>query len=123
MFQTGATRIGLQETFEWSSILFYLVGMGFGCSYSLVEVDCIDWVKTRLGKRLLRASLGCGIAFLLGWAAQKVKIDDQHFTDYLVNMVFPFLLIPFLIYGPFLTFCQKINLVDIQRDEDEDGDV
>ena len=28
--------------------------MTFGCSYSLLKIDCIDWVRTRLHKRLIR---------------------------------------------------------------------
>jgi len=110
--ETGATRIGLQETFEWSSILFYLVGMAFGCSYSLVEVNCIDWVKTSLLKRLMRATLGCVISAGLYFAFQLIDIDDQHLTEYLLTMVLPFMIIPFFIYGPFLIICQKIGLVD-----------
>ena len=76
MFETGATRIGMVKTFEWSAILFYLVGMGFGCSYSLVDVDCIDWVKTSLCKRLVRGLIGGGIAFGFTLVAQEIKIDD-----------------------------------------------
>jgi hypothetical protein len=36
--------------------------MGFGCSYSLVDVDCIDWVKTRIIKRIIRAFIGVFLA-------------------------------------------------------------
>ena len=36
--------------------------MGFGCSFSLVEVDCIDFVKTRLWKRILRGIIGLVLA-------------------------------------------------------------
>jgi len=36
------------------SILFWIVGMGFGCSFSLVDVDCIEWVKTPVVFKLIR---------------------------------------------------------------------
>ena len=41
--------------------------MGFGCSYSLVAVDCIDFVKTAMWKKLIRAALGVGIAILVNY--------------------------------------------------------
>jgi hypothetical protein len=49
----------------WTSILFYIIGMSFGCSYSLLSVDCIDWVKTSLKKRIARAAIGITIALLI----------------------------------------------------------
>jgi len=39
--------------------------MGFGCSYSLVEVDCIDFVKTPLKKKIFRGILGCCLSILI----------------------------------------------------------
>jgi len=56
--------LGVEETFEGSCILFYVVGMGFGCSSSLkvAEFDCIRWVKTSAKKRIPRAILGGIIA-------------------------------------------------------------
>ena len=57
--------MGLDETFMWTSILFYIIGMSFGCSYSLLSVDCIDWVKTKLWKRLVRGIIGVGLACLM----------------------------------------------------------
>lgn len=105
MFDVGATRIGMQKTFEESSVLFYLVGMSFGCSFSLVEVDCIDWVKTSLKKRLVRAVIGTGIAIGLRELFRYISIEDQQLTEYMVNLLLPSLVIPFLIYGPFLILC------------------
>mmetsp|Transcript_36910 Transcript_36910/g.56518 ORF Transcript_36910/g.56518 Transcript_36910/m.56518 type:complete len:211 (-) Transcript_36910:30-662(-) len=112
MYATGATRIGMQKTFEESSILFFMIGMGFGCSYSLVTVDCIDWVKTALWKRLLRAAIGCTIAVGIFWLTNLGATKDQHLTEFFINRMIPNLLIPFLLYGPYLILCQKIGLVD-----------
>ena len=54
LLENGALRLGKDETLSQIGILFYLVGMTFGCSYSLLKIDCIDWVRTRLHKRLIR---------------------------------------------------------------------
>ena len=32
-------RIGVDETFSESSILIHLISMGFGCSFSLTQVE------------------------------------------------------------------------------------
>jgi hypothetical protein len=84
MLEVGATRIGLDKTFESSSVLFSLVGMGFGCSYSLVEVDCIDWVKTSMPKRLIRAVIGTGLALGVFALAELLSVDNQHLTQYMI---------------------------------------
>ena len=49
------------DTFKSHAILFYIVGLGFGCSYSLVEVDAMHFVHTPLKKKLLRAAIGTGL--------------------------------------------------------------
>ena len=39
-------RIGVGETFSDSSILIHTISMGFGTSFSLLEVDTLDWLNT-----------------------------------------------------------------------------
>merc|ERR1712166_821921 len=77
----GVANLGVQETFVGSCILFYTVGMGFGCSSSLsvAEFDCIRWVKTSLRKRLIRATLGALIAVGMFFAFEKGigEIEDS----------------------------------------------
>ena len=94
--------------------MFYLVGMGFGCSYSLVQVDCIDWVKTSLPKRLVRGIIGCCLGLGVYLLCLMFSLKDAHVTEYVVTSVVPLLVIPFFTYGPFLILCQKIGLVDQQ---------
>lgn len=60
--KTYNNKLGLDQTFFYASILLFITGMGFGTSFSLVHVDCIDWVHTGIIKRLLRAILGSAIA-------------------------------------------------------------
>jgi hypothetical protein len=61
LLKSSNNRLGLDQTFFFTSILFFITGMGFGTSYSLVHVDCIQWVHTSAVKRVLRSILGCGI--------------------------------------------------------------
>lgn len=63
----GALRLGKLETLNQQGILFYIVGMSFGCSYSLLKIDCIDWVRTRLHKRIIRGLIGMAISALFIW--------------------------------------------------------
>jgi ABC-type Co2+ transport system permease subunit len=88
--------------------------MGFGCSYSLVEVDCINWVKTSLSKRILRTILGGVITIAIYKAFQAITFKDQPLQSYCFNQLLPSFFIPFVIYGPFLVMCQKLKLVDTQ---------
>jgi len=59
LLSTSNNRLGLDQTFFFTAILFYIIGMGFGTSYSLLYVDCLDWVHTSLSKRIARGLLGC----------------------------------------------------------------
>ena len=90
--------------------------MGFGCSFSLVEVDCINWVKTSLSKRILRTILGGAIAIGIYFMFHAIgnQLEDQPLQFYVLNQLLPSFFIPFVIYGPFLVLCQKLKLVDTQ---------
>ena len=62
LFRHSQNTIGLSQTFHYVNILFFIIGMTFGTSYSIQIVDPIDWVHTKLVKRLIRGFLGVGIA-------------------------------------------------------------
>lgn len=75
--------------------------MTFGCSYSLIYVDCIDWVKTKLWKRLVRGAIGIGLAYLIYYGLTQIYLDDEYLTKYIWNRAIPSMIIPFFIFGPF----------------------
>lgn len=122
LYKMGASRLGLTETFNWSCGLFYIVGMGFGCSYSLVEVDCMNWIKTSFVKRLIRAILAIVLSvlmFLLLTDPKYISLEDESYlTEFFVRWFLPYSIIPFVMYGPYLILCQKLRLVyDPERDD------
>jgi PAP2 superfamily len=47
LYRHSQNRIGLDQTFNYAAILLFIVGMGFGTSYSIIYVDSLDWVHTR----------------------------------------------------------------------------
>jgi hypothetical protein len=72
-FSEDPGRIGIEETYYNSQILNYLVSMGFGCSFSLVNVDSIDWIKTRTWKRLVRTIIGFAFYMLMFYLIEFTK--------------------------------------------------
>ena len=106
--------LGKIETFDLSSNLFYLVGMGFGTSYSMTQtVDILDWIKTPLYLKAIRMILGSGIIFGIYFF---FKIDFQMESQLEMSQFFfysavPKLLISSIIYGPFVILCKKCGLV------------
>jgi hypothetical protein len=109
-----AVRLGIDETFLSMGILFFIMGMGFGASYSLSDVNCIEFVKTPLWKKLLRTGLGVGIAvgiFTIFQAIQTHLLKGDDLTYFLIGAAIPNFLASFITYGPFLVFCQYIGLV------------
>ena len=75
--------------------------MTFGCSYSLIYVDCIDWVKTKLWKRLVRGFIGVALAWLIIFGLDKIELDNEYLTKFIWNKAIPCMVIPFFIFGPF----------------------
>jgi hypothetical protein len=118
LLSSSNNRLGLDQSFYFTGILFYITGMGFGTSFSLVHVDCLDWVHTSMWQRILRSLIGCIIAAAVYLGFTYIPCNDNP-TRYFFQFVCPSLLLSFFIYGVFPIMCQKINLVKI-RDEDED---
>lgn len=87
--------------------------MGFGTSYSLVYVDCLDWVHTILPFRIIRAILGGVISGLVFWGFNSIPAHDNP-TKYFFHFVIPNLLLSFFIYGLFPVLCWKIGLVRVK---------
>lgn len=114
LVQTSNNRLGLDQTYYQSAIVFFITGMGFGTSYSLVHVDCLDWVHTKLYLRLIRAVIGCGIAGVTFYGFQKIPTNDNP-TKYFFHFALPYLLLSFFIYGVFPILCSKIYLVNYNQ--------
>ena len=71
------SSFGAEETFKDSAVIFYVIGMGFGTSFSLIEVDCFDWVKTRPWKRFLRAAIGGSLSYLIKRIFDALPMSDK----------------------------------------------
>ena len=68
--------IGLNSTFFYVNILFFVIGMGFGTSYSITYVDPYDWVRTAFYKRLIRGVAGVALVFGLNTLLGIVTVVD-----------------------------------------------
>lgn len=84
--------------------------MGFGTSYSLVHVDCLDWVHTMIHFRILRSVVGGAIVGTVYWLFTLIPAHDNP-TRYFFHFAVPALLLSFFIYGLYPVFCLKIGLV------------
>ena len=111
LYQHSQNRIGLDQTFEFSAILFFVVGMGFGTSYSITHVDCLDWVHTGYWKRVARGLLGVTITGGLFILIKTTTIIDPD-THYFIHHALPALSFSLFIYGLFPLICKRIGLVD-----------
>ena len=105
-----------------TSILFYIIGLGFGTSYSLLEVDCFDFVRTHWAKKVGRAFLGCGLAEGIYAIFIDAFPGKGFLTRFCFEGVFPHFLVPFIVYGPFQVFCKWIHLVDTDSGAEEGGE-
>ena len=112
-FENNANnQLGLNQTFDYTAILFYLIGMVFGQSYSLNYVKPLLWVHTPWHKKILRTILGIGICAGVYWVFWYFAITTTNEpTKFTFVFAVPFLLLSFFTYGFFPIICQKIGLV------------
>lgn len=93
--------------------------MSFGTSYSLVYVDCLDWVHTGLFKRVIRGILGALIATGIFFLFQLIPCNDNP-TRFFFLYAMPALVIAFFVYGVFPIICLKLKLVYTFNESYED---
>jgi hypothetical protein len=102
-------------------VLFFIVGMGFGTSYSITQVDCLDWVHTGVWKKLIRGVIGCVIIYGVTYGCRSVETNDEA-TIFVLYNAFPALACSLFIFGLFPLICRKLNLVDIKEDHEGEQD-
>lgn len=106
-------------SFFTTGILFFMIGMGFGTSFSLVYVDCLDWVHTSFKKKLLRGILAGVVAAGIKIGFQNIPCNDNP-TRYFFWEILPNALISFLCYGVLPIVCKRIGLVEEKIREEEE---
>jgi hypothetical protein len=84
--------------------------MGFGSSYSLIYVDCLDWVKTSLVKRIIRGILGIAIVACVFIGFRYVPSHDNP-TRFFFLYALPAMSLSFFTFGIYPIICLKIGLV------------
>lgn len=90
--------------------------MGFGISYSLVYVDCLDWVHTVFYLRVIRTILGVGISGGVYYCLILIPTNDNP-TKYFFHYILPALLISFFIYGIYPVLCLLCKLVQVKEED------
>jgi hypothetical protein len=111
LLESSNNRLGLDQTFFYTAIVFFITGMGFGTSYSLVHVDCLNWVHTDWKRKLARGLLGTGIAGGAYFAFEQIPCNDNP-TRFFFLYALPALSISFFVFGVFPIICDKLGLVD-----------
>ena len=85
--------------------------MGFGTSYSIENIDCLDWVHTRLSKRLVRGFFGVALPVVIFFLLNMIHSTDSS-TTFVLQHAMPALLFSLFTYGWYPLLCLKMNLVD-----------
>jgi hypothetical protein len=110
LLETSNNRLGLDQTFYYTAVLLFIIGMGFGTSLSLVHVDCLDWVHTKAWLRLVRGLLGSGLAVGAYQLFLLIPCNDNP-TKYFFQFALPCLLLSFFVFGVFPILCLRLKLV------------
>jgi hypothetical protein len=105
-------RIGLDQTYNLTSSLFFVVGMVFGQSYVMNYVKPLLWVHTNWTKKILRATLGALLAMAIYIGFYEIGKENNDLSEkYLYLFALPGFLVSFFSYGIFPIICQWVGLV------------
>jgi len=91
-------RIGIDYSFLDTSVIFSIIGAGFGCSFATTTIENILWSETVVWKRFARAFIGVGI--MIGtFSLFSLVPQQEHTTDYVFANALPHLISSFLVFG------------------------
>ena len=104
--------MGNSYSFNKSSQLFFLVGMGFGVSYSMTKINVLDWINTSIWAKFSRLVMAVSFYFSLKlfflWLSQDSENNETEFYFY---KALPMFLYGYIIFGPLILFQCKIGLI------------
>ena len=107
------TQIGGNATFELNSILFFLIGIGFGTPFSMTKINLLDWNRTSVPKKIIRTALACGLYVGIFYIFKFFgKGSNYETSERFFYQAMAYLLQGFLIYGPLVFLMEYTNLVD-----------
>ena len=105
------TNLGNGDTFNLSAIIFYLIGICFGTSYSMTEIDLIAWINTKRRFKLIRTLIGAVTSIGVTQLFKLIDKQSENVTDYFFFNALPQLVTGLLVYGPLPKLCVKLGLI------------
>jgi hypothetical protein len=69
--------MGVKETLNHASVLFYLVGICFGTPFAMTKIDVLAWNKTEIWKKLIRLAIGLGSYKLIDFLFEIMKTNSS----------------------------------------------
>lgn len=60
--------LGNAESFKDCIVIFYWVGVAFGCPYSMTQINVVDWIYSKWYLKLIRTVIACAISTLIMYA-------------------------------------------------------
>lgn len=109
--------MGVQYTFQNHFSYYFIIGISFGCSHNLADVNGIEFVKTGATKKFIRTVIALIIMGLLLYLSEEVvSILDNYTIEAYLFKAFMGMFLPFFIMGPYTLFCQIIGLVQNEED-------
>jgi hypothetical protein len=92
------TYLGNTMTLKLLNYLFYFLGQTFGISYSMLQINIINWYTTCYWKKIVRFI----ICFLFSFATSQLQAyaNDKISGEILVVSYLRYMVNGFVIYGP-----------------------
>ena len=109
-------RMGIDFTFDDTSVIFSVIGAGFGASTATKTIENILWSETSLVKRLLRGIIGAAVIVSIFLITNLIPHED-HSTKYFFLLLLPHLTAAYCAYGLVPIFSNKIGLVNRGSDD------
>ena len=112
-------EIGLSQTFCKSSVLCTLMGMLFGWPFAMHHFQALQlqWINTKLWKRLVRLVFGIAVAVGIdGFFLWVISNSNDLSTKYLFGYAVPNFLSSYWIFGIFPIVCKWTHLVQDEKE-------
>jgi hypothetical protein len=105
-------QLGKETTFTMTGNMYYLLGIAFGCSYSMPQIDIIAWEMTALPQKFIRMIFGvapCLIFLGVNIYTSNKEVDE---SDYIFLVALPKLIVGFFTHGIMVLVCVRLGFIE-----------
>jgi hypothetical protein len=104
-------QLGKETTFTMTGNMYYLLGIAFGCSYAMPQIDIIAWEITPPSYKFIRCLFGVAPCLIFLGVSIYQENKDVGESDYVFLIALPKLIVGFFTHGVMVIACVKLGFI------------